>query len=202
MSDQPKNPERRGLWGWPRTRWLLGIPIGGILAFIVGAAAMVGSSVAIEATSSDAFCATACHSHEEFVYPEWKESIHYSNPSGVRAGCADCHIPQHYPDKLIVKTTSGIRDSYHEFVLRSISTRERFEDRRGEMAERVWERMRANDSQACRNCHHVDSFSGQSARAERMHRRMETTDNTCIDCHEGVAHLHPADAARKYAADD
>ena len=159
---------------------------------------MFGTSVAIEATGTDEFCATACHSHEQFIYPEWKESVHYSNRSGVRAGCADCHIPHEYPDKLIVKTKAGIRDGYREFVQGSISTRERFEGRRVEMAERVWEEMRANDSKACRTCHKTESFADQSARAERMHRRLDSGDITCIDCHEGVAHLTPADAQRKY----
>lgn len=200
MPDEERRSARRGFWGWPRTKWLLGIPIGGFVAFIVGAAAMVGTNAAIEATSSDAFCATACHSHEQFIYPEWKDSVHYSNRTGVRAGCADCHIPHEYPDKLIVKTRAGIHDTYQEFIRGSISTRERFEAKREEMAERVWAEMRANDSRACRHCHNVESFTGQSARAERMHRRMETSDNTCIDCHEGVAHIAPADAARIFGA--
>lgn len=202
MSEQEERSGRRGFWGWPRTKWLLGIPIGGLVAFVVGAAAMVGTGVAIEATGTDAFCATACHSHEQFIYPEWKESVHYANRSGVRAGCADCHIPHEYPDKLIVKTKAGIRDGYREFVQGSISTRERFEARREEMAERVWAEMRANDSKACRTCHRVESFAGQSPRAERMHRRMEGGANTCIDCHEGVAHVAPADAARIHGSAD
>lgn len=198
MSDDEKGSGRRGFWGWPRSKWLLGIPIGGFVAFIVGAVAMVGTNAAIEATGTDAFCATACHSHEQFIYPEWRESVHFANRSGVRAGCADCHIPQHFPDKLIVKTRSGIRDGYREFVLGTISTREKFEARREEMAERVWAEMRANDSRACRTCHHVESFTGQSPRAERMHRRMDGGATTCIDCHEGVAHVAPTDAARIY----
>lgn len=198
MDNDNNQSKRRGFWGWPRSKWLLGIPLGGFVAFIAGAAAMLGTNAAIEATGTDAFCATACHSHEQFIYPEWKESVHYSNPSGVRAGCADCHIPREYPDKLIVKTVAGIHDSYQEFFRGSISTREKFEAKREEMAERVWATMRANDSRACRHCHHVESFSGQTPRAERMHRRMEGGAMTCIDCHEGVAHVAPADAARIY----
>ena len=200
MPDDEKRSSRTGFWGWPRSKWLLGIPIGGFGAFVVGAVAMVGTNAAIEATGTDAFCATACHSHEQFIYPEWKESVHYSNRSGVRAGCADCHIPKEYPDKLIVKTRAGIHDGYQEFIKGSISTRERFEAKREKMAARVWAEMSANDSKACRQCHHADSFSDQSARAERMHRRMETTGTTCIDCHEGVAHVTPVEAARIYGA--
>lgn len=198
MSEDENKRKRRGIWGWPRSKWLLGIPLGGFLALGVGAAAMLGTGVAIEVTGTDEFCATACHSHEQFIYPEWKESVHYSNSSGVRAGCADCHIPKEYPEKLIVKTKAGIRDGYKEFVLGSISTRERYESQREQLAEKVWADMRANDSKACRSCHHVDSFADQSARAERMHGRMASNDMTCIDCHEGVAHLSPAEAAKKY----
>jgi nitrate/TMAO reductase-like tetraheme cytochrome c subunit len=192
---------KRRIWNWPRTGWLLGIPVGGFLAFAVGAAAVFGTGTAMNLTSTDAFCGTACHSHAEFIYPEWKESVHYVNRSGVRAGCADCHIPNEYPEKLIVKTQSGIRDMYHEFVLGSISTRERFEARRMEMAERVWAEMRANDSRACRTCHKTESFSGQTARVERLHQRMETFDTTCIDCHVGVAHVDPDVARRRPGTD-
>lgn len=198
MLKDPIERNRKGIWAWPRSKWLLGIPLGGFIALGVGAGAMLGTGVAIEATGTDSFCGTACHSHQQFIDPEWKESVHYSNPAGVRAGCADCHIPSEYPDKLMVKAKAGIRDGYQEFIVGSISTRERYEARRAELAEKVWAEMRANDSKACRTCHHVESFVGQTPRAERRHSRMAENDMTCIDCHEGVAHLSPADAAKKY----
>lgn len=67
-------------------------------------------------------------------------------------------------------------------------------------SEREWARMKANDSQECRNCHNFDymDFSEQSARAIESHTKaflgtdkMLPTGETCIDCHKGIAHELP-----------
>jgi nitrate/TMAO reductase-like tetraheme cytochrome c subunit len=188
------------LWRRPAAKWTLGIPVGALVALVVGAGALLGAQGTIHATSSNEFCATACHSHAEFIDPEWRSSEHYHNRTGVLAGCADCHIPHEYPDKLIVKTKMGITDIYQEFVARSISTRERYEAKREEMAEAVWARMRANDSKACRTCHSPERFDPeeQSAAARASHQALQTGQVTCIDCHTGVAHLTPTEAQEKF----
>lgn len=194
MSYSNNNP----LWRRPRSKWLLGIPVGGFLAFVVGAVFIVGSNAAIHATGTNEFCATACHSHERFIAPEWKASVHYVNASGFVAGCADCHIPNEYPDKLLVKAKAGLRDGYNEFIVGSLDTREKFEARRAEMAKNIWKQLKANDSKPCRSCHTVESFQGQSERAQKMHKVLAKGKRTCIDCHKGVAHLTPAQARKKY----
>jgi nitrate/TMAO reductase-like tetraheme cytochrome c subunit len=42
--------------------------------------------------------------------------------------------------------------------LRSIDTRDKFLAMRKHLAEREWERMKANDSLECRNCHSSESM--------------------------------------------
>ena len=188
------------LWRRPDAKWMLGIPIGGFVAFVVGLVVIVGAQATIHATSSNAFCATACHSHEQFIAPEWRESEHYHNRTGVLAGCADCHIPEEYPDKLIVKTRMGITDIYAEFIAHTITTREKYEANRARMAQSVWDRMKANDSKACRTCHSPERFDPeeQSAAAKASHQALSGGQITCIDCHKGVAHLTPGEAQEKY----
>lgn len=63
------------------------------------------------------------------------------------------------------------------------------------MAEKVWARMKANDSKQCRNCHKYEAMSAelQDRYAQRRHSAeyREKTGRTCIDCHKGVAHELP-----------
>jgi len=68
------------------------------------------------------------------------------------------------------------------------------------MATRVWDSMKANDSQECRNCHSFESmdFAKQSRRSrEKMQPVALSGKKTCIECHQGIAHKLP-----KTAADD
>lgn len=195
--DEGSGAEKAGLWAriWrrPRSRWLLGVPFGAYLVFVIGAGFVIASEVMIHATGTNQFCTTACHSMEAFTAPEWRESTHYLNASGVIAGCSDCHIPHTYPEKLIVKAKAGIRDAWHEYVKGTISTREKYEAHRADMAQRVWDYMMATDSRECRYCHDEDNFdlSVQEDKATRGHIEAQEKGMTCIECHKGVAHRTP-----------
>ncbi|MNT12148.1 Cytochrome c-type protein NapC [compost metagenome] len=75
-----------------------------------------------------------------------------------------------------------------------VDTREKFESHRREMAEREWQRMKETDSRECRNCHNFEymDFSLQGRRAAQMHStNLASGQNTCIDCHKGIAHQLP-----------
>jgi nitrate/TMAO reductase-like tetraheme cytochrome c subunit len=180
------------IWKRPASRWLLGIPLGAYIMFMLGAAAVVGSEVAIYATGTEQFCTSACHSMERFTAPEWRDSPHNSSPSGVRATCSDCHIPHIYPQKLLVKTKAGIKDAYHE-LMGTISTAEKYEAHRARMAEQVWAYMIETDSRECRHCHSEDHFDlgKQQEEAIRAHLEGVATGKTCIECHKGIAHKTP-----------
>ena len=162
--------------------------VGGVT---VGVALVIFTNVMVHATGTNEFCAGACHSMK-FPNEEYEQSLHYMNHSGVRATCADCHIPAEYPQKLIHKTLSGIRDSIAE-ARGVISTREKYEARRMEMAQREIARLKARDSAECRHCHGIDfmDLKRQSAYTARAHRQAVETNRTCVDCHRGVAHTYP-----------
>ncbi len=88
------------LWRRPRRWWLLGIPLGGALAFAVGIAFSGGVAGGLQQVETLKFCAQSCH---EMATPmqEYAESIHYKNPVGVRAVCADCHVPRSFFPRVI-----------------------------------------------------------------------------------------------------
>lgn len=173
----------------PATRWSLGfLTLGGFIAGVVFWGAF---NTVLEATNTETFC-TGCHEMEDNVFAELKGTIHWSNRSGVRATCPDCHVPHSWTDKIARKMQAS-KEVWGK-VFGTISTREKFLDKRLELAQHEWARLKANDSLECRNCHAFDSmdFTRQSPRAAGIHERwLSSGEKTCIDCHKGIAHRLP-----------
>ncbi len=164
---------------------------------IIGAFAGIlfwgGFNWAMEATNTETFC-ISCHEMRDNVYEEYTETIHYSNRSGVRAICTDCHVPKEWGHKVIRKIKAS-RELYHK-ALGSIDTKEKFEAKRLELAKRVWSSMEQTDSRECRNCHDNESmdFDLQESRSADRHEDGFDEGKTCIDCHKGIAHKLPKGA--------
>ena len=78
-------------------------------------------------------------------------------------------------------------------VMGTIATPEKFAGERLRLAQNEWRRMKANNSQECRNCHNYEYFdySVQGRRSNQMHQTGFAEGKTCIDCHKGVAHSLP-----------
>ncbi|MBT3724024.1 MAG: hypothetical protein HOG41_11640 [Gammaproteobacteria bacterium] len=160
---------------------------GGIFAGII---LWGGFNTAMEVTNTMEFC-ISCHEMRDNVYEEYKETIHYKNPSGVQATCADCHVPRPWVYKVIRKIQAS-NELYHK-ALGTIDTKEKFDQHRWKMAKRVWDTMKSTDSRECRNCHALGTMdlSGQDRTARKRHARAEDQGETCIDCHKGIAHEEP-----------
>lgn len=181
------------LWRKPNKWFLLGIPVGGYLLFVIGVVFWTGFNLTLDYSNTEAFC-ISCHEMNDNVYVELQETIHYSNRTGVRAVCADCHVPKEW----FAKISRKIRASGHElphWIMGTIDTREKFEERRLFLAKRVWADMKGSDSRECRNCHaleHMD-LDKQELSASRKHtlKRQTERGETCIDCHQGIAHTLP-----------
>jgi cytochrome c-type protein NapC len=173
----------------PSVHFSLGfLTIGGFVAGIVFWGAF---NTTLEATNSEAFC-TSCHEMQDNVFQELKHTIHYSNRSGVRATCPDCHVPHRWTDKIARKMQAS-KEVWGK-VFGSIDTRQKFLEKRRELASHEWARLKANDSLECRNCHNFAymDFTRQSRRAAQIHARwLEGGEKTCIDCHKGIAHRLP-----------
>ena len=159
--------------------------------FVGGVMFWGGFNTALEVTNTEQFC-ISCHEMRDNVYEELTRTVHFSNRSGVRASCPDCHVPHEWTDKIARKMQASKEVWGHLFG--SISTRRKFLDLRLELAKHEWARLKSNDSLECRNCHSevAMDFSKQAPRAAEIHRRfLLSGEATCIDCHKGIAHELP-----------
>ena len=160
--------------------------------FIAGVVFWGGFNTALELTNTEPFC-IGCHEMRDNVYEELKTTIHFTNRSGVRAKCPDCHVPHDWTDKIARKMQAS-KEVWGK-IFGTINTREKFEEKRLELAQHEWARLKANDSLECRNCHGFDymDFTRQSPRAAAQHSALLASgERTCIDCHKGIAHRLPA----------
>ena len=162
-----------------------------IAGFVAGVIFWGGFNTAMEATNTEAFC-IGCHEMEENVYQEYKDTIHYSNRTCVRATCPDCHVPKPWIHKMVRKVQAS-NELLHK-ALGTIDTPEKFEEKRLQLAQNVWRSMKQTDSRECRNCHNYESmdFGEQQRRAVASHDKGLSEGDTCIDCHKGIAHSLPA----------
>ena len=159
--------------------------------FVGGVVFWGGFNTALEATNTESFC-VSCHEMQDNVFAELKSTIHYTNRSGVRASCPDCHVPHEWTDKIARKMQAS-KEVWGK-IFGTIDTREEFLVMRRALAEHEWDRLKANDSLECRNCHASVSMdlTRQSTRAAATHERfLLTGEKTCIDCHKGIAHRLP-----------
>jgi len=187
MADQYKKPSLAS------RRLILGTTVGGALLFFIGGIIFWGGfNTAMEATNTLDFC-IGCHEMEENVYQEYKPTIHFSNRTGVRATCPDCHVPDPWVHKMVRKIQAS-NEVYHK-LLGTVDTPEKFDEHRLTMAKRVWNAMKSTDSRECRNCHNFESMNPefQKPRARKQHLNAFKTGQTCIDCHKGIAHKHVRD---------
>ncbi|WP_201314185.1 cytochrome c3 family protein [Dyella sp. EPa41] len=173
----------------PSVHYSLGfLTLGGFIAGVIFWGAF---NTALEATNTEAFC-TGCHEMRDNVFQELKTTIHYTNRSGVRATCPNCHVPHDWTDKIARKMQAS-KEVWGK-IFGTIDTRGKFLDHRLELAEHEWARLKANDSLECRNCHNYQSMdlTRQSSRAAEIHQRwLGSGEKTCIDCHKGIAHHLP-----------
>ena len=167
---------------------ILGTTLGAALFFmLVGVIFWGGFNTAMEATNTLDFC-ISCHEMEENVYREYTKTVHYTNRSGVRAACSDCHVPDPWVHKVVRKVQAS-KEVLHK-ILGTIDTPEKFDAHRLTMARSVWAAMKSTDSRECRNCHDFNSMNpaDQKKRSRKQHINGMLAGNTCIDCHKGIAH--------------
>ncbi|MBF0423166.1 MAG: NapC/NirT family cytochrome c [Magnetococcales bacterium] len=184
----------------PNPKFALGIIL--LVGFAAGVVFFLVFHFTMNATNSMTIC-VSCHEMEG-VYEEYKESKHYSNRTGVRAVCSDCHVPDgktidDYISKFMAKLTIGSKDIYHHLI-GTFPTKEAFDKERGRMAQNVLAYMRSRDSKECRRCHSFDAMNmeDQEKSAARKHKRvMESADKTCVDCHAGIVHKEQAEPDEK-----
>jgi cytochrome c-type protein NapC len=162
----------------------------GSFSFLFGIIFWGGFHTGLELTNTLEFC-TTCHEMRDTVYQEYKETIHYSNRTGVRATCPDCHVPRDWSHKLLRKAKASFE--VWGKITGAIDTKEKFEAKRMELAGHEWARMKESDSRECRNCHDWNAMSSelQKQTPYKKHMKAKEEGKTCIDCHKGIAHQLP-----------
>ncbi|MBV9348507.1 MAG: cytochrome c3 family protein [Pseudolabrys sp.] len=159
--------------------------------FVCGVIFWGAFNTALEFTNTEKFC-VGCHEMQDNVYQELQRTVHFSNRSGVRAGCPDCHVPHEWTSKIARKMQAS-KEVWGK-IFGTINTRQKFIEYRLELAKHEWARLKANDSLECRNCHSATAmdFTKQNRRAAEIHSRfLLSKERTCIDCHKGIAHELP-----------
>lgn len=163
-----------------------------LTGFVASLVLLSLTATTIVYTSTEEFCSTTCHEMTTNVAMEYKGTVHDKNRTGVRATCPDCHIP-HSQVPLYIRKMGAVHDLWGHFISHSIDTREKFEAKRQELAERVWIYMKENDSRECRGCHNAAKMDPerQSEKAQVRHAKAKKERLTCIDCHFAIAHNEP-----------
>ncbi|MEK6792078.1 MAG: NapC/NirT family cytochrome c [Deltaproteobacteria bacterium] len=132
--------------------------------------------------SSYPFC-VSCHSMT-FPDAETRKSRHYG-ALGSNPECQDCHLPPEFLQRIKAHVFDGLKDSYGHFTM-DLSTLEKFDSNRAELAHTARIRLKKSDSAPCRVCHkdpRPDTEYGLG-----KHRLMEAGRYTCIDCHQNLVH--------------
>jgi nitrate/TMAO reductase-like tetraheme cytochrome c subunit len=177
------------LWRRPQRWFLLGLPAGALLAFIVGIG-VTGSFVGgLKLTETDAFC-TSCHEMQQ-PFQELTRSVHYSNEFGIQASCGNCHVPPAFLPGLWRHIRASTEVWGH--MRGELNTPAKYEAHRLQLAQKIWSELKANDSAECRSCHTpaAMAFAKQPPDAASAHQSLAKDGVTCIDCHQGVAHTLP-----------
>ena len=187
-------PVRRGLFAWlwrrPQRWFLLGIPAGGVLAFVAGVAVWASFIGGMKFAETDSFC-QSCHEMKQ-PYQELTRSVHFSNVFGVQASCGNCHVPPTFVAGLW-RHVQAYKEVWGHFR-GELNTPAKYEAHRAELAQTIWTELKANDSAECRSCHTpaAMAFAKQPPDAASAHQALAQKDGTtCIDCHQGVAHSLP-----------
>ena len=160
--------------------------ISALLLVLVGLGVLVAASWAamdtmIHATGDHEFC-SSCHSHAP-IGSSYRADLHGgNNPSGWRASCSDCHIPQdnalHY---LWVKGIHGVVDPTMELLKDPYDID--WHGNRERRAEYVYD-------SGCLGCHlRLEETSQANPKAFLPHRRyFSSEDLTCVECHKQTGH--------------
>ena len=168
----------------PGKRVLIGIIVGGIAGLLLA----LGAEQMDHYTSTDAFC-TSCHAMQSYIADTeaYKSSAHQTTASGVRPGCADCHIPKGLVTATYTHVVNGISDMWGEISL-DYDDPDVWNAEKARLAYATRDWFRKNDSVTCRECHEESSIKPARQRGQQQHKETIESNMTCIDCHYNLVH--------------
>ncbi|MBD1390265.1 NapC/NirT family cytochrome c [Neiella sp. HB171785] len=170
----------------PSAKWSIAALVA--LGVSIGVVGVVTFEVGMAYTNTEEFC-TGCHLQPGATAETYHLSSHYNNRTGVRPICSDCHVPHEFGPKMWRKIIAAKEVWSH--LMGNLETTEKYLQRVVHMREREINRLKANDSQECRNCHEVERWilALQTEKAQQFHQSMKNNNKTCIDCHQGMVHM-------------
>ena len=187
--------EARKNSGRGRILWIFSWALGFV---VLGVALVALTNHAVNWSSSDRYCGTACHSIT-WVTAAYHQSPHYTNRVGVRASCGECHIPYdsghvaatEYVKLLLFKADRGAKDEWYE-LSKSIATKEEWEKRRPALSSGFETYLTKHDYITCRGCHSLTSFGGPRSHMKLViHHGMVNADSyDCLQCHANIGHVY------------
>lgn len=156
-----------------------------VVGVAIGVAGMFVGQEADTYFSSNKFC-LSCHTMEATVYQELKESKHAKAASGVQPTCAHCHVSE----KLFPALWDHFMGTGDLIAhLRGITTVEKFEERRAEVADKERLKILGQNSKNCQRCHVMEQIQPSKPRGANQHKAAVAKGNSnCIACHYNLVH--------------
>jgi len=165
-------------------RWIKRRAVAFFFAGFAGAVLLIVSGhKAVEATSTDEFCAS-CHDVHPHAITSWKRSTHYDNKRGVVVHCVECHLPPKGLPMFTQKVRTGVRDVYGSLFTDVTAINWEEKSRLASAVHHTFET-------SCVSCHENLFPIGLSDKGQQAHLYFDNHKDelNCLNCHIGVGHF-------------
>lgn len=135
-------------------------------------------------TSTVEFCGTLCHEMDS-SYESYKKSAHFTNNSGIRVKCTECHLPPRdkYFTHLYERGKTGIKDAYKHAIGAEYN------------AEKLKKKVASHfENKTCLHCHNNLLENPQNELVASIHKEVLSPPagkkaEKCIECHVDAGHV-------------
>ncbi len=171
----------------------------GLICTVVGIIAFGVFNSIVHWAGSEKFCGTFCHSMD-YVYAAYHQGQHAKTPSGVTAGCSDCHLRYgsnhsvngfQYVGMLAHKAQSGTVSLLGQ-IAGHLSTFEKQKELAPELSSSVHEWMKSTGFANCRACHDLSRMKNDKNPDVAAFHTVFANDNSadCLECHKTAGHKY------------
>jgi sulfatase modifying factor 1 len=155
-----------------------------LAGLFIGAGMIIGVNRVVLLTSTDEYC-QSCHIHTA-ADEAWTKSSHFNNESGVRVGCAECHLP---PKGSFSHFNTKVKTGLHDLYAYHFKDQKSFEWEKKQQLEYA---VNIVSNASCEKCHQNLYPGGLSDDGGKAHlyydANAEKLELHCINCHLDVGH--------------